>query len=164
MRIISNASPITNLAAVGHLDLLHMLYDQIIIASELRDELTLGGSGNNPGADVVTTASWFHVEYVDPLARDQLPRQFSALDLGEAATLALALARPPQLVLLDDQAARRAAASLSLPYVGIVGLLLVAKARGLIRLVKPILNDLRVHAGFRLADRVYHEALQRAGE
>jgi uncharacterized protein len=164
MRVISNTSPITNLAATGRLDLLHVLYDQIIITGEVRDELVLGGDGNNPGADAVTTASWFHIEYVDPLARDQLARQFSALDLGEAATLALAIAQPPHLILLDDQAARHAAASLTLPYVGIVGVLLVAKARGLVPLVKPILDDLRVQAGFRLADRVYQEALRRAGE
>ena len=164
MRVISNTSPITNLAAVGHLDLLHVLYDQIIIASDVRDELVLGGNGNNPGSDVVTTASWFHIEYVDPFARDQLAHQFPALDLGEAATLALAVAQPPHLILLDDQAARHAAASLTLPYVGIVGVLLVAKARGVVLLVKPILDDLRVQAGFRLADHVYQQALQRAGE
>jgi len=57
MRVISNTSPITNLAAAGHLDLLQRLYGQITIASEVRDELVLGCAGNNPGADVVVTAS-----------------------------------------------------------------------------------------------------------
>lgn len=163
MRVISNTSPITNLAAVGQLDLLRALYGQITITDEVRDELVLGGRGNNPGADAVLTAPWFLVEHVDPLARDQLARQFSSLDLGETATLALAVAQPPQLVLLDDQAARRAAASLAIPYVGVVGLLLAAKTRELVPLVKPILDDLRIHAGFHLSEVVYREALQRAG-
>ena len=70
MRVVSNTSPITNLAAIGHLDLLHMLYGQITIASEVRDELVLGGSGNNPGADTVASAPWFIIEYVNPLTRD----------------------------------------------------------------------------------------------
>ncbi len=95
MRVISNTSPITNLAAVGHLDLLQKLYGQIAIASDVRDELVLGGSGNNPGADVVVTAPWFLVEHVDSFARDQLVRQFPMLDLGETATLALAVAQQP---------------------------------------------------------------------
>lgn len=43
MRVISNTSPITNLAAVGQLDLLRALYDQITITDEVRDELVLGG-------------------------------------------------------------------------------------------------------------------------
>ena len=164
MRVISNTSPITNLAVLDRLDLLHVLYGQIIVASEVRDELTLGGSGNNPGADQVVTAPWFVIEHVDPFARDQLARQFPALDLGEAATLALAVAQPTQLVLLDDHAARRAATLLALPYVGIVGVVLAAKARGVVPLVKPIIDNLRTHAGFRLADPVYLEALRRAGE
>ena len=164
MRVISNTSPVTNLAVVGHLDLLPALFGQITIASDVRDELVFGGSSNNPGADIVNTASWVHIEHADPLARDHLARQFPALDLGEAATLALAITQSTQLVLLDDRAARLAAASLALPYVGVVGLLLAAKARGLVPLVKPIMDDLRVQAGFRLADSVYQEALQRAGE
>lgn len=164
MRVISNTSPITNLAAVGHLDLLHMLYGQVTIASDVCDELVLGGSGNNPGANIVVAAPWFLIEHVDPFARDQLARQFPALDLGEAATLALAVAQPTQLVLLDDRAARLAATSLALPYTGVVGLILAAKARGLVSLVRPILDSLRIQAGFRLADPVYLEALRRAGE
>ncbi len=79
MRVISNTSPVTNLAAVGHLDLLHMLYGQTTIASDICDELVLGGGSNNPGANIVNTASRVHIEYVDPLARDQLARQFPAL-------------------------------------------------------------------------------------
>lgn len=42
--------------------------------------------------------------------------------------------------------------------------MLEAKARLLVTLVKPILDDLRDRAGFRLAEAVYRDALQRAGE
>ena len=131
MRVISNTSPVTNLAVVGYLDLLLALFGQITIASDVRDELVLGGGSNNPGADIVNTASWVHIEHADLLARDYLARQFPALDLGEATTLALAITQSTQLVLLDDRAARHAAASLALHYVGIVGVVLAAKARGL---------------------------------
>jgi hypothetical protein len=86
------------------------------------------------------------------------------LDIGEAATLALALARSADLVLLDDKAAREAARTLNLAYTGIVGILLVAKSRGFAPQIKPILDDLRSRAGFRLAENVYQNALRRAGE
>ena len=56
MIVVSNTSPITNLAAVSHLDLLQVLYGQITIPDEVRDELVLGGAGNNPGAHEVLTA------------------------------------------------------------------------------------------------------------
>ena len=56
--VVSDTSPITNLAAAGHLDLLHVLYTEITIPEEVRDELVFGGSGNNPGSERVLTASW----------------------------------------------------------------------------------------------------------
>ena len=68
------------------------------------------------------------------------------------------------LILLDDKAARQAAGALNLTYIGVVGILLAAKSRSLVPLVKPILDDLRAIAGFRLADATYQHALRLAGE
>lgn len=164
MLVISDTSAITNLAAIGHLDLLRELYTQIMIPEEVRDELVLGGAGNNPGALEVVSESWFIVVSVDGQARSRIAQTYPALDVGEVAALALAVERSADLILLDDQAARRAASALQLSYVGIVGILLEAKARLLVTLVKPILDDLRDRAGFRLAEAVYRDALQRAGE
>lgn len=164
MLVVSDTSPITNLAAVGRLDLLQMLYGQIALPEEVRDELVYGGSGNNPGAHEVLTAGWFVVMPVDAQRRDQLAGMYHALDIGEAAALALAQARGADLILLDDRAARDAARALGLSHIGVVGVLLAAKTRGLISLVKPILDDLRATAGFYLAEAVYQAALRTAGE
>jgi len=164
MLVVSDTSPITNLAAVGHLDLLQVLYTQITIPKEVRDELVLGGFGNNPGAHEVQSESWFVVADVDPQAQSQLAQAYPALDVGEVAALALAVERSADLVLLDDQAARRAAHALHLSYIGVVGILLEAKARGVVAVVKPLLDDLRARAGFHLAEAVYHDALRYANE
>lgn len=164
MLVVSDTSPITNLAAVGYLNLLRELYAQITIPLEVRDELVLGGSGNNPGAREVQSEPWFVVASVDAQVRSQLAQAYPALDIGEAAALALAVRSSADLVLLDDKAARRAATALSLPHVGVVGILLAAKSRGLVALVKPILDDLRACAGFRLVDATYQAALRHAGE
>lgn len=164
VQVVSNTSPITNLAAVGRLDLLRALYTQIIIPEEVRDELTLGGTGANPGAKEVSSEPWFVVAHVAAQQRDNLARTYRALDLGEAAALTLAVARSADLILLDDKAARQAASALHIAHAGLVGVLLVAKARGLTPQVKPILDDLRSRAGFRLAEETYQEALRRAGE
>jgi predicted nucleic acid-binding protein len=91
--VVSDTSPITNLAAVGHLDLLWMLYGQIFLPEEVRDELVLGGSGNNPRAQDVLTGASFVVAPVDAQQRDQLAQTHRALDSGEAAALALAVAK-----------------------------------------------------------------------
>lgn len=164
MVVVSDTSPITNLAAVGHLNLLQLLYGQITIPDEVRDELVLGGAGNNPGANEVLSAGWFIAAPVDAQQRDQLARTYHALDIGEAAALALAVAHSADLVLLDDKAARDAARALHLAHIGVVGVLLAAKAHRLVALVKPILDDLRAIAGFRLADAVYQAVLSAADE
>lgn len=164
MLVVSDTSPVTNLAAVGRLNLLKTLFTEILVPEEVRDELVLGGTGNNPGADEVRTAPWFIVSPVDTLQRDEITHAHRALDIGEAAALALAVARSADLILLDDKAARDAANALHLSCVGVVGILLLAKTRGLLPQVRPILDDLRSQAGFRLADAVYQEAIRLAGE
>lgn len=164
MLVVSDTSPITNLAAVGHLDLLRALYTQIIIPEEVRDELVLGGAGANPGAHEVLTEPWFVVGSVDLQERGQVARTYPALDIGEVAALALAVARSADLILLADKSARRAAATLKLSYIGIVGILLAAKSHSLAPQIKPILDDLRSHAGFRLGEATYQKALRHAGE
>ena len=48
--------------------------------------------------------------------------------------------------------------------IGVLGLLLDAKACGAVKPVQPHLNALRQTAGFHLADAVYDHALSLAGE
>lgn len=86
------------------------------------------------------------------------------LDRGEAETIALALQLEADLVLLNEREGRHAAQRLGLRYVGVVGLLLEAKAKGLIRTVRPHLDALRQEAGFFLGDSLYRHALELAGE
>ena len=164
MRVVSNTSPITNLAAVGYLPVLEKLYGQITVPEEVRDELVLGGHGNNPGAHEIVSEPWFVIESVTAQERDRLVQTYPDLDSGEAAALVLAVIRSADLVLLDDKAARQAATALHLRRVGVVGILLAAKTAGLVPLVKPILDDLRVEVGFRLAEVTYLDALRQAGE
>lgn len=99
MIVVSNTSPITNLAAIGQFPLLHLLYPQIHIARAVWEELHASGQ-QWPGAREVTTADWVHTakvrnrSLVVSLQRD--------LDRGEAETIALALERKADLVLLDE--------------------------------------------------------------
>jgi uncharacterized protein len=85
------------------------------------------------------------------------------LGAGETEVLALALERAGALAILDDRLARRTAAVLGVPLRGTLGLLLEAKARGLVAAVEPLLNQLR-SCGFRLSVETAHEFLARAGE
>lgn len=85
------------------------------------------------------------------------------LDEGEAAAIALALETEGAVILLDDKKARRVAQQLGLRIMGTIGLLLVAKKRHLIPVVRPVLDELQA-AGFRISASLREEALRLAGE
>jgi predicted nucleic acid-binding protein len=49
MIVVSNTSPLINLAVVGRLELLHQLYGEVIIPQAVYEEIVISGSGQ-PGA------------------------------------------------------------------------------------------------------------------
>ena len=160
MIVVSDTSPVTNLAAIGQFDLLRRLYARLHIAQGVWDELNAGGR-RWPGYDQVTAADWVERHAVQNHALvTALQRD---LDRGEAETIALALELGADLTLLDEREGRHAAQRLGLRVVGVVGILLEAKANGMIDTVRPHLRALRQTAGFYLSEPLYQHALSLAG-
>ena len=67
------------------------------------------------------------------------------------------------LALLDDQAARSHASKHQLPFFGTVGVLIAAKRKGLVEVIKPLLYELRSR-NFHLSDKVIRDALIKSDE
>lgn len=161
MIVVSNTSPLTNLAAIGQFDLLRHLYSRVHIAAGVWEELNAAG-GRWPGRDEVASAGWVKRHLVQNrslvivLQRD--------LDRGEAETIALALELQADVTLLDERDGRRLAQRLGLRVLGMVGVLPEAKAQGVIACVRPCLDGLRYAAGFYVDDALYAAALQLADE
>lgn len=123
----------------------------------------LGARGRRwPGHDEVAHAVW--IEQV--VVRDQnlITVLLRDLDRGESETLALALEVGAKLVLMNEREGRRGAQRLGLRTVGVLGVLLEANKRGLLREVRPCLEALRHDAGFYLSDGVYRSVVDLAGE
>lgn len=161
MIVVSNTSPLTNLAAIGQFEILHRLYASLRIPEGVWLELNAEGQAW-PGRDQVAGADWIERHVVQneslvlALRRD--------LDQGEAESIALALEQNADLLLLDEREGRHAAHRLGLQVVGVVGILLEAKARHLIGKIQPHLDALRQTAGFYLSDSLYKHALALANE
>lgn len=161
MTIVSNTSPITNLAAVGQLNLLQEIYTRIIIPQAVYDEM-VGLGYPVPGTIEVQTLPWIQCQQV---ANRALVRELQEeLDNGESEAIALAIALSADQILLDESPGRRVAARLGLKITGVLGVLLVAKGMGLIPSVKFVMDDLIAIASFRISDRLYGDILQAAGE
>lgn len=161
MIIVSNTSPITNLAAIGRLNILQDLYDTILIPESVNRELTGGGDGI-PGAIEVQTLSWIQTHSVsNPNLALSLRQE---LDAGESDAIALAVELQADLLLLDERLGYQVASRFGLNIKGVLGVLISAKYRGLIPSVKPLLDELIGTAGFWITPGLYHRILQLAGE
>src|SRR5207248_829501 len=108
----------------------------------------------------IETENW--LEIIAPLP---IPQQISAWDLGagESAVLAWGEVHRGDELIIDDLAARRCAAALGFPIRGTLGLVLVAKRRGIIPAARPVLKGL-LDVGMYLSGTVMAAALREVGE
>lgn len=160
MIVVADATPLIALTKIGHLDLLHHLFGEVSIPEAVYAEVTLAAP-HRPGADEIRQALWVHVVAIQDTMKMRYLRV--ELDSGEAEALVLAEELHADWILLDESKARRVATILGLPHIGTVGLLLLAKQRGYVPHVRPLLDELRAQQ-FRLSDRVYQATLEQAGE
>jgi predicted nucleic acid-binding protein len=138
--IVSDTSPINNLAAIHQLSLLQQLYSTVIIPEAVYRELT---DPDFPvaGAIEVQTLDWIQTRQVSD--RTVVEALTIELDIGEAEAIALALEIESDQLLIDERRGRMVANKLNLHYTGILGILVEAKNQELISEVKPLLDALR---------------------
>ena len=161
MIVISDTSPITNLAAIGQFDLLHLLYNEVWIPNAVWDELNASGK-RWPGSSEVETSIWIKRSSVSN--QSLLTALTRDLDQGEAESIVLALEKKADLILLDEKEGRRVAQRQGLFVLGTVGILIEAARKSYIHQLRPQLEALRQTAGFYLSDELFQAVLEKAGE
>lgn len=85
------------------------------------------------------------------------------LDPGEASAIALALDLENVLLIIDDLKGRKEAERLGFTFTGTLGVLFKAKKEGLIKELKPYIENLKV-VGFRISPNIEEEILKRSKE
>lgn len=106
MIVVSDTSLITNLAAIGQLDLLRQLYTTIIIPVAVYNEM-VAVDRLVPGAIEVQTLPWIQTQIVTDVQRiTDIQTNQSAIDLGEAEAIVLALELEADLILMDERRGR----------------------------------------------------------
>jgi uncharacterized protein len=161
MIVASNASPLINLGRIRRLGLLAQLYGELLVPEAVWHEVVVQGKGQ-PGAHEVETAAWVRVAPVTNHALVRALRQ--ELDAGEAEAITLALEARADMLLMDEHLGRETALHMGVQCVGLVGVLVEAKHRGLIERVRSPLDALRDVAGFWVSERLYRRVLQDEGE
>ena len=161
MIVVSDTSPINNLAAISQLYLLHQLYGTVLIPEAVYQELT-DPSFPVAGGTEVQTLDWIQTRTVRE--RTIVESLSNELDIGEAEAIALAVEIQAERLLIDERRGRLVASRLNLRYTGILGILVEAKSQGLIAEVKPLLNALIDRSGFWVAEPLYKRVLQLVDE
>jgi predicted nucleic acid-binding protein len=163
MRVVSNTSPISNLAIIGKLDLLRVQFREIWIPEAVQRELEqLTFTPAVAAIRQAIDARWMAVRSARQQDVGEILKQ--TLDPGESEAIALALECEAELVLMDERAGRQAAMRSGLTVTGALGLLLRAKRRGDISSIKSTLNALRTEARFFMAPQLEAIVLHEAGE
>jgi uncharacterized protein len=161
MLIVSNTSPLSNLAVIGELSLLQTIYPALLIPPMVQTELM-----RLPEIQPIIAASlksgWLQVQSPNNLQLLQTLNQ--TLDPGETEAIALTLEINADRLLIDEQLGRSVALQSGIKIRGILGILVNAKSQGLIPAVKPILDRLIQQAGFRVSRTLYDRTLQETGE
>lgn len=161
MTIVSNTSPITNLAGIEQLDLLQQLYGTITIHRAVYNEMA--GIGKTvPGAIEVQILPWIETQSVTDL--NQVASLRTILAQGEAEAIVLALKLNAEFLIIDESPGRAIARQYGINIIGVLGVLLEAKRRGLIVAVKPLMDQLINQVEFWVSRQVYETVLQAADE
>lgn len=156
---VVNASPIISLANIGYANLLPDMCDQLVIPRAVEHEI-LDGTDDDLAKHWMSTAGQQWVKdtgAVVPLV--------AAWDLGagESAVLSWSYLHLEYQSVVDDLAARKFAKAFGIELCGTIGVIVIAKKKGLVPVAKGLLKRL-IEMNFRIDDLLYETALRLAGE
>ncbi|MCF7786282.1 MAG: DUF3368 domain-containing protein [Prosthecobacter sp.] len=130
MLVISDTSPLSALLLAGRESLVKQIFDRVMIPKAVEKELLHAHSA---------LPAW--IEILSPL---DIPLSVSeaGLDPGETEAIALALELRPDAILMDERLGRRLAVRHGLKVTGLLGLLVMARQKNLIKEVRPLIHEM----------------------
>ncbi len=162
MIVVSDTGVIIAFAKIRKLNILKSIFGKIFITTVVHKELMakLGDEGEE-----IDQALNEFVNIVN-ISKSLKERDTSVkeLGLGERQSIEYAYSNITNTILLiDDKAGRRVAKRLKIKTIGTMGVLIVAKKRGLIENVTNIITEMREN-GYWLSDSIIETTKRLAGE
>jgi len=158
-RVVVDASPLICLSKSGLVELLPVLFKDVAVPEAVIKEVMAKGTVDF-GAEALISNSW--IRRIGNVATD--PR-VASWDLGEGenAVLSFALKNPEYFAVMDDREARRCAASLQCRFIGTLGIVMLARKRGMINSVRETLRKMQ-NAGLWISETLVNEICSKVGE
>ena len=169
--IVADASPLIALATIDQLELLHKLYQNVLIPHAVEQELML--DSNMAGAKRLKQAiyqGWLKTEYCEYTSEPYLEsyqQLLQIIDQGETEAILLAECLQTnsdyRFLLIDERRGRQVAKKRGLTIAGTGAVLLAAKKKGYIHSIKKELDKMQ-DKGYRLSMVLRRKLLELAGE
>lgn len=137
--IISDTTCLVLLDKIGELELLKKLYHEVTITTTIFEEF------KKP------VPNWIKIQ--DPTNNKYFLSLSEIVDLGEASAIALSIEIENSILILDDLKARKIANELQLKFTGTIGILLLAKNKGLINDFQRVIEKIQ-ETNFRLSNAI----------
>jgi predicted nucleic acid-binding protein len=128
MLVIADTSPLIVLTNIGHIHILPTLFGRAAIPPEVAAELANGNRPQIVRDFIARKPDWLTIQ--KPIANDPIP----LLHSGELAAINLARELKADLLLIDEQQGRLAAAALGIRLTGTIGVLELAASAKLLDL------------------------------
>lgn len=158
-KVVVNSTPLIVLCGIGKLELLRELYRELLIPVAVYQEVT--AVKDSACMQIMAQRNWIHVEKIQNETEKKMYR--AKLHAGEVEVMILAQEQKADLVIIDDNAAKKTAKYLGLTVTGSLGVLLKAKQVGLIERVRPLLSEMKKN-GFYVDSKLEEMVLKYAGE
>ena len=159
-KVVVNSTPLIVLCNVGKLDILKQLYKEIYIPEAVFREVT--EKEDSACQMVKSLTDWIHVVRITDQSEKKMYQ--AKLHDGEVEVMILAQeGKMADVVIIDDNAAKKTAKYLGLPVTGTMGVLLKAKREGVISEIRPILEAVKSN-GFFISQGLETLILKEAGE
>ncbi|MFT3742082.1 MAG: DUF3368 domain-containing protein [Gammaproteobacteria bacterium] len=158
--LISDAGPLIAFGQLNFFPTLTQLLGTIIIPEAVAQECTR--ENFRPGAIAIQSAVQKEIIQVYPNPDMTEFSLSSSLGKGESTAIVLAIKLNAGL-LVDEKLARKTATRFNVKIIGTAGVLLLAKKKGIIPAVSPIIQQLK-NLGYRMADFLITEINKLAGE
>ncbi|MFO8100234.1 MAG: DUF3368 domain-containing protein [Salinibacter sp.] len=157
MPVVSNTSPLLNLAIISQLELVETQFPHVFVPPAVVSEFRLGSGRAGSTALGRAVGEWMEVHEPSDEALVRTLRH--DLDEGEAEAIALAAEHSADRILLDEREGRRRARRIGLEVTGVLGILLRADREGEIPSLSQAVDQLENEAGFWIAPTLREQVL-----
>ncbi len=158
-KVVVNSTPLIILGNIDGLKILQELYGEIIIPRAVFEEVT--SKDDDAKLKLSQNLSWIKVLEVQDKSNRKMYQ--AKLHDGEVEVMMLSNEISADLLVIDDNAAKKTAKFLGFTVTGTLGVILKAKSEGIIPQVKPILDEI-LRQGFYISSKLIETVLKTSNE